>query len=142
MIALTAETPTPLATPAAARFERERVSLSRPETRLARLAPAVGLAAFVATATMLFTAFTAAYLIRRTSLDFVPVQLPSMVWVGVTILVAVSVALERARGSRRWLPGAFALGLAFGSTQLLALASLQSMGIFIATSAQREPVAR
>lgn len=107
---------------------------ARVDPRMADRAPEVGLAAFVATVTMLFTAFTAAYLIRRTSLDFAPVRLPSLVWVGAVVLVACSAALERARGSRAWLRGALGLGLAFVATQVLAWRELASMGVFLGTS--------
>lgn len=112
----------------AAGLEQER------DAGLGRLAPEVGLAAFVATATMLFTAFTAAYLIRRASLDFAPVRLPGAVWLGVVVLIACSAALELGRRSRRYVPLSFALGIAFGVTQAFAWARLHAMGIFLGTS--------
>jgi cytochrome c oxidase subunit 3 len=98
------------------------------------------LLAVLATVTMLFAAFTAALLIRRGATDWVPVQLPVIVWVNVLVILASSALLEFAKGSLRvgeaskapvWLGLAAALGVAFLGGQLLAWSSLMDQGVFL-----------
>ena len=59
------------------------------------------LAALLATVTMLFASLTAAILIRRGGSDWVPVQLPGIVWVNALVILASSALLELAKRSLR-----------------------------------------
>lgn len=102
-----------------------------------------GIFAILATATMLFAAFTAALLMRRAGGDWTPVPLPPIVWANTALLVASSVAVERARasarrglpgGPARWLGAAGLLGALFLAGQLAAWQMLTSRGVFLPTS--------
>ncbi len=93
------------------------------------------LLAFLATAAMLFAAFTAAYLIRRTAADWQSLPLPALVWVNTTVLLVSSVALEVARRSRSeaWLGGALFLGAAFVVGQVIMWSQMSSAGVFLSS---------
>ena len=54
----------------------------------------LGLWMFLATVTMLFAAFTSAYIVRRSGSDWRPVALPSVLWWNTAVLAASSVAVE------------------------------------------------
>jgi cytochrome c oxidase subunit 3 len=95
---------------------------------------------FLATVTMLFAAFTSAYVVRRSGSDWRHVDLPSILWINTAILAASSVAVEianRAGLRRRWrnasiaLGVAVALGLAFLAGQLLAWRDLVRAGVYL-----------
>lgn len=101
------------------------------------------LAALLATVTMLFASLTAAILIRSGGSDWVPVQLPGIVWVNAFVILASSALLELAKRSLRvddepkapvWLGLAAALGVVFLGGQLLAWSSLMEQGVFLPTS--------
>jgi cytochrome c oxidase subunit 3 len=101
------------------------------------------LLALLATVTMLFAALTAAILIRRTGSDWVPVQLPDIVWANALVILASSALLELARRSLRvgdqslapvWLGLAAALGVVFLGGQLVAWSSLMEQGVLLPTS--------
>lgn len=103
----------------------------------------MGLMAVLATATMLFAAFTAALLVRRTGADWVPVKLPSIVWPNTALLAVSSVLVERARAcvrrggvnrSARWLAIASLLGVLFLAGQILAWRMLAARGVFLPTN--------
>lgn len=96
----------------------------------------LGLVAFLATVTMLFTALTAAYLVRRTAADWGPVELPRSLLPGAAVLVASSLALEaaRRRNSRRLVGVSAGLGLAFLALQVVAWRSLAAAGVYLPTS--------
>ena len=97
----------------------------------------MGIIAFMATVVMLFTAFTASYLVRRTSADWRPVPLPLIVWANTALLLASSVTMERARCSRRpqdWLRVTIFLGVAFLAGQVLAWLRLQETGVSFTVS--------
>jgi cytochrome c oxidase subunit 3 len=103
----------------------------------------MGLAALLATVTMLFAAFTAALLVRRTGSDWRPVELPPIVWLNTAFLLASSAAAELARRAVRrgprerapvWLGIALLLGLLFLGGQVAAWASLAAVGVFLPTS--------
>ena len=95
---------------------------------------------FLATVTMLFAAFTSAYVVRRSGTDWRHVDLPSILWVNTGILAASSVVLELANRHglrRRWkgaavgLGSAALLGLAFLVGQLVAWRDLVHAGVYL-----------
>jgi len=103
----------------------------------------VGLGVFLVAVTMLFVAFTASYLARRTAADWAPVPLPELFWVNTAVLVASSAALEwgRRRGRRGDLAAlrtgvraTAALGALFVLGQVGAWRQLAAQGVFMATS--------
>jgi cytochrome c oxidase subunit 3 len=103
----------------------------------------LGLWMFLATVTMLFAAFTSAYVVRRSGSDWRQVALPSMLWINTAILAASSVAVEVAnrRGlARRWNAATFALalavacGLAFLAGQMVAWRQLVAAGVYLPTN--------
>jgi cytochrome c oxidase subunit 3 len=103
----------------------------------------MGLMAILATVSMLFSAFTAALLVRRTGTDWVPVSLPLIVWVNTALLVASSGAMEAARASARrgspsgiarWLAWSGVLGLFFLAGQVVAWRALAARGVFLPTN--------
>ncbi|MAE75986.1 MAG: cytochrome oxidase subunit III [Planctomycetes bacterium] len=101
----------------------------------ARRTNEVTVLAVLAVVTMLFAAFTASYLIRRTGTDWGHIQLPSLVWVTTVVLALSSGTLELARKGRRggWLGMTLALGLTFVVLQVLAWQSLAADGVFAAS---------
>jgi len=97
----------------------------------------------VATVAMLFAAFTAALLIRRTGSDWVPVVLPSVAWVNLLVLFASSAAIEAARSAAArgqpthtsaWLGLGVLFGFLFLSGQIAAWWRLAEAGVFLPTS--------
>lgn len=102
-----------------------------------------GLLGILATATMLFAAFTSSILVRRASPDWVPVDLPPIVWVNAAVILASSIALEMARQAARRGPAplaqtrivaALVLGLIFLTGQILAWRALAERGVFLVTT--------
>jgi cytochrome c oxidase subunit III len=100
----------------------------------------LGLWMFLATVTMLFAAFTSAYIVRRSGTDWRHVDLPSILWVNTGILAASSVVLELANRhglQRRWkaaavgLGSAALLGLAFLVGQVVAWRDLVHAGVYL-----------
>ena len=98
---------------------------------------------FLATVTMLFAAFTSAYIVRRSGSDWRHVALPSILWVNSGILVASSVAVEfaqwqGARGRQRPATAAMlvacALGLGFLAGQVVAWRQMVAGGVYLPTS--------
>ncbi len=102
----------------------------------------MGLMGVLATVAMLFAAFTAAILVRRTGTDWTRVALPTIVWLNTGLLVASSVALERARAQLRrgasdhvsWLGTAGVLGGLFLAGQVVAWRTLAAQGVFLPSS--------
>ncbi len=86
---------------------------------------------------MLFAGFTAAYFIRRPSVDWVPVTLPAWTWLGTGVLFVSSGLLEWARrsASRNMFMGSIALGFVFLGAQALAWQELSAAGVYMPTSA-------
>jgi cytochrome c oxidase subunit 3 len=87
----------------------------------------LGIWMFLSTVVMLFAAFTSAYIVRRSALDWVPIDLPRMLWLNTALLVASSLALEGGRrassrghaASARWgLSATIGLGILFLFGQL------------------------
>ena len=106
----------------------------------------LGIWIFLATISMLFAAFTSAYLVRRVAADWVQINLPSTLWLNSVILIGSTVTLERARsalspprsgkGAILWLDVTLALGFAFLIGQLFAWSQLAGQGVYIPTSPQ------
>ena len=103
----------------------------------------LGLWMFLATVTMLFAAFTSAYVVRRSGADWRHVALPSILWLNTLVLAASSGALEvgRIRGERgRWLSAnaavalAFLLGVGFVGGQYAAWRQMVAAGVYLPTS--------
>lgn len=100
----------------------------------------LGLWMFLATVTMLFAAFTSAYLVRQGGDDWSRVELPGILWVSTLVLAASSVAVEQARQSaeqHRWtrvsaaMVVALSLGAAFLAAQAVAWRSLMAAGVYL-----------
>jgi len=102
----------------------------------------VGVAAFLAAVTMLFIAFTTAYLARRQEAGWPAIAIPAILWVNTAVLLASSGALERARALLRRGDIAFrlalaataALGVAFVLGQLVAWRQLAAQGVYLASN--------
>jgi cytochrome c oxidase subunit 3 len=103
----------------------------------------MGLMALLATVTMLFAAFTAAILVRRSAPDWTPVALPGLVWANLGVLAAASAMVERGRRSlRRGLAGPAAsalgagalLGLLFLAGQVATWSALADRGVLLPTN--------
>ena len=103
----------------------------------------LGLWLFLATVTMLFAAFTSAYIVRRSGSDWRHVALPSILWWNSFVLAASSVAVEFAQslGARgRWRAStaamlfAFALGILFLAGQVAAWQQMVAAGVYLPSS--------
>ena len=94
--------------------------------------------------TMMFVAFTSAYIVRGgLSDDWQAVELPTLLWLNAGLLLLSSVTIEAARralnnGFRAacnwWLAVTTILGAAFLGGQLLAWKQLSAHGIYVATN--------
>jgi cytochrome c oxidase subunit 3 len=102
-----------------------------------------GLWSFLATVTMLFAAFTSAYIVRRSGTDWQPTPLPAILWVNTAILGASSAALEianRLGRSAAWrrsvaaCAAALLLGLMFLGGQLAAWSELTARGVYVSSN--------
>jgi cytochrome c oxidase subunit III len=103
----------------------------------------LGLWMFLATVTMLFAAFTSAYVVRRSGSDWRHVALPSVLWWNSLVLFASSVAVEvayRLGRQRRWVVSATAmgvallLGVAFLAGQVVGWRQMVAAGVYLPTS--------
>ena len=93
---------------------------------------------------MFFTALTSAYLVRQgISTDWVPIELPAILWANTAVLLGSSATIERARrllaegrleGFRRWWGFTTLLGLLFLVGQVLAWNELRAAGVYVATN--------
>ena len=93
---------------------------------------------------MFFTALTSAYLVRQgVSTDWVPIELPAILWANTAVLLGSSATIERARrllaqgrpeGFRRWWGLTTALGLLFLAGQFVAWTELRAAGVYVATN--------
>jgi cytochrome c oxidase subunit 3 len=103
----------------------------------------VGLLAFLGTVSMLFVGFTSTYIVRESAADWRPLTPPPVLWANTAILLASSVALERARrllrnwdlpGTQSWFGLTGALGLLFVVGQILTWRALAAEGVFLSTN--------
>lgn len=103
----------------------------------------MGLLALLATVGMLFAAFTAALMVRRTGGDWVPIALPRTVILSTTAIILSSLALERGRvwivrgahaTALQWLGAAGLLGMLFLTGQLVTWHRLVEAGVFLPSS--------
>lgn len=94
-----------------------------------------GLFVFLSAVAMLFAAFTAAYLVRRTGTDWRRVALPDVTWGATGVLLASSLTMEAARRTMRpaWFRATLALGILFLGLQFLAWRNLAAAGAFLPT---------
>lgn len=95
-------------------------------------------ALLMAIAGMLFAAFSASYVIRRTGADWSRIPMPPIAWVSTGLVLACSAAAERAR--RRpapWTSVTMTLGLAFVASQTLAGIVIASGGAFSTANPHR-----
>jgi cytochrome c oxidase subunit 3 len=106
-------------------------------------APRFGLWLFLGTASMLFIGFTSAYILRRASGDWRPLNAPPVLWLNTAVLFASSATLERSRrrlvgwdisAAQGWLAATGALGGLFVAGQLVAWQSLAASGVFLASN--------
>lgn len=102
-----------------------------------------GLMGIVATATMLFIAFTAALLVRRAEHDWTSLDLPGILWLNSLLVLISSVTLEVSRrrlrrglrlAAGRWLGVTALLGWAFLVGQGAAWWALVERGVFLPSS--------
>jgi cytochrome c oxidase subunit 3 len=103
----------------------------------------LGLWIFLATVSMLFAAFTSAYIVRRSGTDWQHVALPGILWMNTLVLAASSAALEAAysSGSRaQWqratlaVAAAALLGVLFLAGQIAAWRQMVASGVYMPTS--------
>jgi cytochrome c oxidase subunit III len=116
-----------------------------PEGRGAnRRASFAALLILLAATTMVFAAFTAAFLARRSmGDDWVTVPKPPVLFVNTALLLASSVVLDRSRRSLKarnrsgfnfWWTAATALGILFLLGQALAWRELKDAGVYVASN--------
>jgi cytochrome c oxidase subunit 3 len=102
----------------------------------------LGLWLTLGTITMLFAAFTSAYIVRSAGDDWVPLQMPPLLWLNSAVLLLSSVPMEIARrnfnqwrpvGFRKWLFLTAALGALFLVGQVTAWNELAAQGIYLSS---------
>ncbi len=100
----------------------------------------LGLRVALGSVTMLFAAFTSAYIVRSAGEDWVPLAAPSLIWANTAILLFSSVTMELGkRAFQSWRPVAFRkwtavtamLGSLFIAGQVAAWNQLASQGIYL-----------
>jgi cytochrome c oxidase subunit 3 len=104
----------------------------------------LGMGMFLGTITMLFGAFSSAYIVRgATSQDWQAIELPGFLWINTIVIVLSSVALMLStRAARRanalvaqaWLGATLFLAVAFLGGQLAAWQALWAQGIGVPTT--------
>ena len=101
-----------------------------------------GMLVLMAGVTMLFAAFTSAYIVRKgISDDWRPTAFPALVWVNTLVLLASSLTLERARrlygqttALAKWWLATTGLGVIFLLGQLVIWQQLAGAGIYLRTN--------
>ena len=90
--------------------------------------------------TMLFAAFTSAYIVRSGGGDWTALELPPVVWLSTALIVSSSLTLEMARRAfrrgrlpsfRSWSAATAALGTGFLASQFAAWMSLNEAGVYL-----------
>ena len=113
------------------------------EDRRRREQTQLGLWMFLGTVTMLFAAFTSAYLVRRGSIHWQSIVLPAALWVNTAALAASSVTLEGSRWAGRsgrvgparlGMAATIVLGAGFFVGQVGVWQTLAAQGVFVPTS--------
>ena len=100
----------------------------------------LGLWIALGSVTMLFAAFTSAYIVRSAGSDWVPLAVPPLLWVNTAVILLSSVTMESARRSfeswrpvsfRKWVVLTAVLGVMFLAGQVLAWNYLAGQGIYL-----------
>jgi cytochrome c oxidase subunit III len=115
----------------------------RPNRRVSPGRYYTGIAIGIISVLMFFMALSSAFLVRRGGPDWVPVHIPSLLWVNTVVLLASSGTLELARkrlqgsdlsGFNRFWRGTTVLGIIFLIGQLVAWRLLVKQGIYLAST--------
>ena len=123
-------------TPVATTYVADAVAVREDQVKL-------GLWLFLATVTMLFAAFTSAYIVRRTGSDWRHLSLPSILWINSLVLAGSSAAVEIAswrgahggwRSAATLMLAAVALGIAFLAGQLVVWRQMVAAGVYLPSS--------
>ena len=102
----------------------------------------LGVWMFLATVVMLFAAFTSAYVVRRSASDWIPIDLPQLLWLNTAVLVTSSLSLEGGRragyrghaATARWgLSVTIGLGILFLFGQLAVWRDLVAQDVYLPT---------
>ena len=112
-----------------------------------RFSPAryrVGIWVAIASIVMLFTGLASAYIVRSASAeDWVPVQMPKVLWLSTAAIFISSVTIEISRRSLKrkgdaqygmWLAITTVLGVVFVASQFLAWRQLARQGVYMASN--------
>ena len=100
----------------------------------------LGLRIALGSITMLFAAFTSAYIVRSAGSDWVPLVVPPILWVNTAVILLSSVVMEMARRAfvtwrpvafRKWLLATAILGGLFLAGQVMAWGQLAEQGIYL-----------
>ena len=90
--------------------------------------------------TMLFAAFTSAYIVRSASTDWVPLASPPVLWMNTVLLLLSSLTMAiglrefrnlRPFAFRKWILFTSVLGLTFIAGQLLGWRQLEDSGVYL-----------
>lgn len=90
--------------------------------------------------TMLFAAFTSAYIVRSGGTDWTPLELPPVLWLNTLLIAASSATLEAARRAfdrgrlsafRSWSAATAALGTGFLAGQYAGWLQLNAAGVYL-----------
>jgi cytochrome c oxidase subunit III len=115
----------------------------RPNRRVSPGRYYTGIAIGIISVLMFFMALSSAFLVRRGGPDWVPVHIPSLLWVNTVVLLASSGTLELARkrlerldlsGFKRFWLVTTVLGVIFLIGQLVAWRLLVKQGIYLASN--------
>ena len=104
----------------------------------------LGMWVALASILMMFTALSSAYIVRAaSSTDWVPLNMPRILWLSTALILISSGTLETARHSwkneagdrnRIWLLATAALGIGFLGSQLFAWRQLVRQGVYVASN--------
>jgi cytochrome c oxidase subunit 3 len=106
----------------------------------------IGMWVALASILMLFISLTSAYIVRQVpalnggEVDWVPLQMPPVLWLNTATLLASSVTIEVARRAlkrneygrfNRWITATTALGVSFLAGQFMAWRQLTDQGVYV-----------